>query len=241
MRNRVRRAQVEDCVAGRARLGRENPVLILDERRLRLYVESLVAPVHAEATAHGRDARERRARVLQLGVDVVEAEGEPERVVRRDFEAHLRALEAAVGLVVARLDKVLAYRAGGREEDEVLDVVQVEVRLALHALRRVAQREVDAVVDFGREQRVAYLERKVPGVRAVVVKLFERGRAVGVRVVRDERALLPERDAHASRAREARERAVDQAFGRVAVVLDAAAELELEALEVNLLKSEGRD
>src|SRR5215210_3035214 len=119
LRNRVRSAQVEERVAGGARLGREDSILILDERRLGLYVESLVAPINPDAAAHGRDARERSARLLQLRVDVVEAEVEPERFVRRNVEAHLSPAEAAVGLVVVRLNQVLAYLAGRREEDEV--------------------------------------------------------------------------------------------------------------------------
>src|SRR5205085_4952785 len=114
-------------------------------------------------------------------------------------------------------------------------------RLAPQALRRVTKREVNAVVNLGTQKRVADLEGQVTRVRAVVVKLFERRSAVGVRVVRDERALLPECDAHPGRAREACERAVNQALRRVAVVLDAAAELEPDALEVYLLKCEGRE
>jgi hypothetical protein len=73
----------------------------------------------------------------------------------------------------------------------------------------VAQTNVNAVVALAREERVADLEGQVPGVRPVVVKLFERGRAVGVRVVGDERSVLPQPDADAGRAGEAREGALE--------------------------------
>src|SRR5215212_8804410 len=52
--------QVEEGVAGRPRLGREEALLVFDEGRLRLHVESLVAPVQTDARAHRRDTRQRR-------------------------------------------------------------------------------------------------------------------------------------------------------------------------------------
>ena len=161
----------------------------------------------------------------------------------RDFEAEIRR----VGLFVARdrqtvldVDVAVAVLVLIREKDEVADAVVIHVAGQAKALALVTQGDVDAVRALVPQILIADLERHGADVRAVVVKLFERRRAVGVRVVDDERAAAPKRDVHADGAGESGKIAVAilGIVGAVAVVLDAAAELELDAFEAELFERE---
>ncbi len=69
-------------------------------------------------------------------------------------------------------------------------IVEV-IELPTHPTRSMAQSDVYAITPFAHKLGIAYLEDRVTRMRTVVVQLFERGRAVGVRVICYKSTSLP--------------------------------------------------
>src|SRR4051812_34736782 len=77
--------------------------------------------------------------------------------------------------------------------------------------------------------------------RAVVIQLLERGSTIGARVIEYECRFLPQGNIDACGSGEAREITAARALRGVAVVFQASAQLDTEALEAQLLDAEDGD
>src|SRR5262245_19823480 len=100
--------------------------------------------------------------------------------------------------------------------------------------------EVHTVVMLRFQVRVTDFKRQIPGMRSIVVQLFQRWSASRVCVVRNKSAVLPERNIDACRAGESGERSVRTTFGIVTRVFDSTAELETKAVKRECFQSENR-
>ena len=97
--------------------------------------------------------------------------------------------EAAVALDEIQNRQVVRHLPGSVAEDEVVDGVDVGVQVAPHAAGLVPEADVESERRLRVQLRVADLEGQVSDVRAEVVELLERRRAVRVAEVGDEGAV----------------------------------------------------
>jgi hypothetical protein len=86
------------------------------------------------------------------------------------------------------------------EVNEIIDAVKINVARYFESVGLMTKRKINAVGAFAFEILIAYFKSYVSDVRSVVIKFFERGRTVGIRVIDDKRAALPEREIYAERA-----------------------------------------
>src|SRR6201988_4477342 len=68
--------------------------------------------------------------------------------------------------------------ASGREEDEVVDVIKETARLGAYSFGRMTQTEINTIAEFARQGWITNFEGGVTRMWPLVVKLFERWRAM---------------------------------------------------------------
>src|SRR4051794_25803166 len=117
--------------------------------------------------------------------------------MQRGAELRFSSRVTRRALIVVRDDQAFLDVSSRSEKDEIFDVVVKTICFEPHAFGRVAHAEVEAVASFANEIGVADFESEITRMWPKVVQLFERWGAIGMRVVRDERAAFPRVDANA--------------------------------------------
>ena len=87
--------------------------------------------------------------------------------------------EPAVALDEIQDRQVVLHLVGPVAENEVVDVVDIDVELALQARRLVPEAQIETEGRLADEIRIADLEGQIAHVRSEVVQLLERRRTMG--------------------------------------------------------------
>ena len=184
----VRGAHVRHHIAVRLGLSAVDVVLLRREHQLRAHGESAVRNIEAQRAPQRRNARKRLVRSRQLRVDVPQTERGPGLPRKPEAAPRVETYEAAVALQEVEYRQVVQDLIGAVPEDEVVDFVYEEIRVAANAAAPVPEAQVEAERGLGVEVRVADVKGETADVRAEVVQLLERGRAVRLGQVCNERA-----------------------------------------------------
>src|ERR1044072_7573480 len=117
--------------------------------------------------------------------------------MQSDIQASFRACisRRALRVVSYQQSRFLINFSRRSQEDEILDAVVEIIQLCPQPICRVAQRQVNGLALLALKIRVSYLESRIASVRAEIIKLFKRRRAIRVREVSHECTASPGRNA----------------------------------------------
>src|SRR5688500_11854254 len=128
LREQIRAREVEDCIPGGSRLGRENTILMIGHDQFRVQQESFVSELKSRAPSQRRNSRQRGAVGGKFCIYVIKSEIQPDCWMQCGIKSRLSSQVPRSVLVVLRHGQSIFNFSRRRQEDKISDVIVEAVR-----------------------------------------------------------------------------------------------------------------
>src|ERR1700752_137148 len=135
LRDQVRTRKVKDRIAGSWCFRRENLVLVIRHHHFRIYQQAFVSQFESDSAAQWRNPWQRCVGLRKMGLNIVEAQVEPDSRMKGGVKARLCSSVPSGSLNVFRFGQIVNNVSGRGQEDEVLEVVIKTIRFEPQSLR----------------------------------------------------------------------------------------------------------